>query len=100
MKVGTLIVLGGLPYLNKIGELIVGWTKGNTALQIIFVMFVRPLSPASLLVPICTVGGTGLMVDLAVGLEYVAVFDCGRDIVGESNGTATAESSSRRGVYR
>jgi hypothetical protein len=42
MKIGTLIVLGSLPYLDKVGELIVGWTKGNTALQIIFVMFVCP----------------------------------------------------------
>jgi hypothetical protein len=51
MKIGTLIVLGSLPYLDKVGELIVGWTKGNTALQIIFVMFVcppLPLSPAPL----------------------------------------------------
>jgi len=43
MKIGVLVVLGSLPYLDKIGELIIGWTEGNTALQIIFVMFVSPL---------------------------------------------------------
>ena len=43
MKIGTLVVLGSLPYLDKVGEWLVGWTKGNTALQIIFVMFVSPL---------------------------------------------------------
>jgi hypothetical protein len=42
MKIGTLVVLGSLPYLDKVGEWLVGWTKGNTALQIIFVMFVCP----------------------------------------------------------
>lgn len=40
MKLGTLVVLGSLPYLDKVGDFIVGWTKGNTTLQIIFVMFV------------------------------------------------------------
>src|SRR2546421_3521922 len=66
MKIGTLIVLGSLPYLDKIGELIVGWTKGNTALQIVFVMFV------------CShiFMEQRLMVDLAFDLEYLAVFDC------------------------
>jgi hypothetical protein len=47
MKIATLIVLGSLPYLDKVGEWLVGWTKGNTALQIIFVMFVRPLKVRS-----------------------------------------------------
>jgi STIMATE family len=42
MKIGTLIVLGSLPYLDKVGEWLIGWTKGSTTLQIIFVMFVRP----------------------------------------------------------
>jgi hypothetical protein len=67
MKIGTLIVLGSLPYLDKIGELIVGWTKGNTALQIVFVMFV------------CShiFMEQRLMVDFAFDLEYLAVFDCG-----------------------
>jgi len=51
MKIGTLIVLGSLPYLDKVGELIVGWTKGNTALQIIFVMFVWPFPHPSLSLP-------------------------------------------------
>jgi len=41
MKIGVLIVLGSLPYLDKIGQFIIGWTEGNTAMQIIFVMFVR-----------------------------------------------------------
>jgi len=41
MKLGVLVVLGSLPYLDKIGDFIVGWTRGNTTLQIIFVMFVR-----------------------------------------------------------
>jgi len=40
MKIGTLVVLGSLPYLDKVGEWLVGWTNGNTAFQIIFVMFV------------------------------------------------------------
>jgi len=43
MKIGTLVVLGSLPYLDKVGDWLVGWTEGNTALQIIFVMFVSPL---------------------------------------------------------
>jgi hypothetical protein len=42
MKIGTLVVLGSLPYLDKVGDWLVGWTEGNTALQIIFVMFVCP----------------------------------------------------------
>jgi len=45
MKIGALIVLGSLPYLDKVGEWVVGWTKGNTALQIIIVMFVLPPHP-------------------------------------------------------
>jgi hypothetical protein len=43
MKIGVLVVLGSLPYLDKVGEWLVGWTKGNTTLQIIFVMFVCSL---------------------------------------------------------
>jgi len=43
MKIATLVVLGSLPYLDKIGEFLIGWTKGNTATQIIFVMFISPL---------------------------------------------------------
>ena len=42
MKIATLVVLGSLPYLDKVGEFLIGWTKGNTATQIIFVMFVCP----------------------------------------------------------
>jgi hypothetical protein len=42
MKLGVLVVLGSLPYLDKVGDFIVGWTRGNTTVQIIFVMFVCP----------------------------------------------------------
>jgi len=42
MKIAVLIVLGSLPYLDKVGEVLVGWTKDNTTLQIIIVMFVLP----------------------------------------------------------
>jgi hypothetical protein len=64
MKIGTLVVLGSLPYLDKIGEWLVGWTKGNTALQIIIVMFVCPLKGKA-------------DVDITIAAEYIAVFDCG-----------------------
>ena len=40
MKIAVLIVLGSLPYLDKVGDFLIGWTQGNNALQIIFVMFV------------------------------------------------------------
>ena len=50
MKFAVLVVLGSLPYLDKVGDFIVGWTRGNTTLQIIFVMFVLDLSFAGLIV--------------------------------------------------
>jgi len=49
MKIAVLIVLGSLPYLDKVGEMLVGWTKDNTTLQIIIVMFVLPPSHLLLL---------------------------------------------------
>jgi hypothetical protein len=65
MKIGTLVVLGSLPYLDKIGEWLVGWTKGNITLQIIIVMFV------------CALMKENADVDIAVGVEYFTVFDRG-----------------------
>jgi hypothetical protein len=68
MKIGALIVLGSLPYLDKIGEWVVGWTKGDTTLQIIFVMFVcLPFSES----------GSWLTGDITFGVEHFAVLDCG-----------------------
>ena len=65
MKIGTLVVLGSLPFLDKMGELLVGWTRGNTTLQIIIVMFVLPP-----LRDLC------LILDITVGFKYVTIFNC------------------------
>jgi len=65
MKIATLVVLGSLPYLDKIGEFLIGWTKGNTATQIIFVMFVRPSTECE------------LTIDFAFRAEYITIFNRG-----------------------
>jgi STIMATE family len=70
MKIGTLIVLGSLPYLDKVGEWLVGWTKGNTALQIIIVMFVRSPTPRFSLLELT-------LADITICAEYIAIFNCG-----------------------
>lgn len=66
MKIGVLIVLGSLPYLDKVGEWLIGWTRGNTALQIIFVMFVCSFKRS-----------TWLTEGIAFGVEHFAILDCG-----------------------
>jgi len=43
MKICVLIIFLVLPWISKIGDWALGWTEGNEALQVVFVMLVFPL---------------------------------------------------------